>query len=82
MAGDDLITCERCGKQTYSWAAEACRWWPLGCGGPPWRVCGDCQTGEERYEVAQKGCSASGLSLGRALVLPPAGGGSGCIRCR
>jgi hypothetical protein len=56
----DEITCERCGKQTYSWGAEACQWWPLGCGGPPWRVCRDCQTAAERREVARNGCTGAG----------------------
>lgn len=59
MKTDDLIACERCGKQTYSWAPEACCWWPLGCGGPPWRVCGNCQTRKERQEVGRAGCSAA-----------------------
>lgn len=61
MAGDDLIECERCGHQTYSWGAEACQWWPKGCGGPPWRICPDCQTPAEHREVASAGCAAAGL---------------------
>jgi hypothetical protein len=61
---DEEIRCERCGHTTFSWAAEACDWWPQGCQGDDKRVCGDCQTPEEVRQLAAAGCTAAAFRAG------------------
>lgn len=60
----DAITCERCGRTTVSWAAEACLWWPAGCQGDTWTICGDCLTEDEAHQVVQRGCTSARMVLG------------------
>lgn len=60
----DVIRCERCAHETFSWGAEACLWWPTGCQGTEWRVCPECMTDDEGRELAEAGCTAAAWHWG------------------
>lgn len=60
----DAITCERCGTTTVSWGTDTCLWWPAGCQGDAWTICGDCLTEDEARQVGERGCTAARMAYG------------------